>query len=312
MALANAGFAQDTTYTMYYNVKYEPVNKVADAYFISRITLPIKPNGDSYPASVEVVTTTGRIINKYKCSDFLNRKFVDTVYLSKHREGDTKMQIYDKHSVLLEEYRYDKLGRLTYSLHPHINYYYAQTDTLVRAKEFLNNKGNRDSTHYYYPNGKLMSLITYSIDGKSKETRQFNESGEMIYHSTKSEGAEEKILFGNNKLTIDFYEEDDALEFAEAMPEYPGGSKALFSYLSGETNYPRLARDYELSGTVYIAFHVDTDGSISNAYIMRPLNPILEFEALRVIESMPPWKPGLQNDQPVKVLYKIPLKFTLE
>ncbi len=100
----------------------------------------------------------------------------------------------------------------------------------------------------------------------------------------------------------------------EEMPEFQGGQKALFEFLGKKTNYPAMARENGIEGTVYIGFVVMEDGTISNIHIKRGLpsgGAGCDKEALRVVGEMPTWKPGKQRGKAVRVAYTLPFKFKL-
>jgi periplasmic protein TonB len=95
------------------------------------------------------------------------------------------------------------------------------------------------------------------------------------------------------------------------MPEFPGGMERLNFFLSKNIHYPPKAIELGLSGRVYINFVVDKDGAIRHATVTRGIDPMLDEEALRVINTMPRWKPGLQNNKPVRVSYNMFVTFKL-
>ncbi|NDW13176.1 M56 family peptidase [Bacteroides sp. 214] len=106
-------------------------------------------------------------------------------------------------------------------------------------------------------------------------------------------------------------DEEEAFEIAEVTPEYPGGLPALMSFLSQNVQYPAKAAEKKIEGTVTVKFIVNKDGSISDAIILRGVEPSLDAEALRVINSMPKWKPGKQRGKEVRVKYTIPIRFRI-
>lgn len=106
-------------------------------------------------------------------------------------------------------------------------------------------------------------------------------------------------------------DEDEPFVFVEQMPEFPGGQKALLEYLAKNTQYPEIARENGYEGTVALSFVVNQDGKISDITIMRDVPGGCGAEAVRVIKSMPAWKPGRQNGNVVRVRYKLPIKFRL-
>jgi periplasmic protein TonB len=104
---------------------------------------------------------------------------------------------------------------------------------------------------------------------------------------------------------------EEILLLADEMPEFPGGEKALFQFLSSSVRYPRDAVRNNIEGRVYVEFVVDRHGKISRVNIKRGVHPSLDAEALRVIESMPDWKPGVKDGQFVNVLFTVPIYFQI-
>ena len=101
-------------------------------------------------------------------------------------------------------------------------------------------------------------------------------------------------------------------DVVEQMPQYPGGHGKLFEYLTKNVRYPKEAEDKCLQGRVIATFVVEKDGSITNAKIVKSIDPALDAEALRVINGMPNWIPGKQNGEPVRVKYTVPVTFRLQ
>ena len=97
----------------------------------------------------------------------------------------------------------------------------------------------------------------------------------------------------------------------EHMPEFPGGQAAIMKYLISSIKYPKEAAGKGLQGTVVCRFVINSDGSVSDAIIIRGVDPILDKEALRVVRSMPKWKAGIQKGKAVNVYYTLPIIFKL-
>lgn len=114
--------------------------------------------------------------------------------------------------------------------------------------------------------------------------------------------------------TMDLTENADGEVFSvvEDEPEFPGGVEALYKYLAENIKYPVLAKEKGTQGRVYVAFVVEKDGSVSNAKVLRGVSEEVDAEALRVINAMPKWKPGMQQGVPVRVQYNIPIIFKLQ
>ena len=98
----------------------------------------------------------------------------------------------------------------------------------------------------------------------------------------------------------------------EQMPEYPGGKEALFAYIGKELKYPEEAIDKDIEGTVIISFVVERDGSIGEAKVLRGLGGGCSEEALRVVKSMPTWRPGVQGGKVVRTSFNLPIRFKLQ
>lgn len=108
-------------------------------------------------------------------------------------------------------------------------------------------------------------------------------------------------------------EEQEIFEVVEQMPEFPnGGMAGLMSYLGKNIKYPTIAQENGTQGRVTVQFVVNKDGSIVDAKVLRGVDPYLDKEALRVINAMPKWKPGMQRGKPVRVKYTVPVTFRLQ
>ncbi len=107
-------------------------------------------------------------------------------------------------------------------------------------------------------------------------------------------------------------EEEQIFTVVEDNPEFIGGQAALMKYLAKNIKYPQMARETGISGTVYVRFVVEKDGSVSQVRIARGIGGGCDEEALRVVKSMPKWKPGRQRGKPVRVNFTLPVKFVLQ
>jgi TonB family protein len=96
------------------------------------------------------------------------------------------------------------------------------------------------------------------------------------------------------------------------MPEFPGGEMELRKYMANNISYPEEALKKGIQGKVYVTFVVDAKGQVANAKIARGVDPSLDREALRVVNSLPAWIPGKQKGKPVNVSYTVPINFALQ
>lgn len=97
----------------------------------------------------------------------------------------------------------------------------------------------------------------------------------------------------------------------EVNPEYPGGESAWTKFLQKNLHYPSQAIESGIGGKVYISFVVEKDGHLTDFKILRSVGYGLDEEAIRVLKLVPPWKPGIQNGRPVRVMYTMPFNFQL-
>jgi TonB family protein len=102
---------------------------------------------------------------------------------------------------------------------------------------------------------------------------------------------------------------DSVYTFADKMPEFPGGEKALVAFLSQTINFPAEAMKRNEQGKVYIQFVVTKTGKVENAKVVKGVSPDLDNEALRVVGLLPDWTPGEQNGEKVAVTRLIPITF---
>jgi TonB family protein len=106
--------------------------------------------------------------------------------------------------------------------------------------------------------------------------------------------------------------EKEVFIVVEEMPEFPGGSQALRSFVAKSIRYPAEAQKEKAQGKVFVSFVVSSTGKVKNAKIERSVSPALDAEAIRVVNQLPDWKPGKQRGKAVSVEYTIPIEFKLQ
>ena len=111
---------------------------------------------------------------------------------------------------------------------------------------------------------------------------------------------------------VDMYDEPIDFRVVEDLPQFPGGAPKLMEYLSQNIRYPKEATEHGIQGRVIVQFVVEKDGSVSNVQVVRSVDPALDREAVRVVKSMPKWNPGMNNGQPARVKYTLPVTFKLQ
>ena len=104
---------------------------------------------------------------------------------------------------------------------------------------------------------------------------------------------------------------ENVADFGEYGEENTGESEILSKWIAKNVKYPVLAMENGIQGKVFIQFVIERDGSITDVKVVRGVDASLDKEAVRVVQSMPKWKPGKQRGKPVRVAYTLPINFQL-
>ena len=140
-----------------------------------------------------------------------------------------------------------------------------------------------------------------------------NVETESIEVNAEDDKEAEVVIAAPVEAPVEEEEEEVVFVIVESMPEFPGGQQALFKYLSENVKYPVIAQENGIQGRVICQFVVNKDGSIVDVEVVRSGgDPSLDKEAVRVIKSMPKWKPGKQRGKAVRVKYTVPVNFKLQ
>ncbi|MBC7568085.1 MAG: energy transducer TonB [Pedobacter sp.] len=130
---------------------------------------------------------------------------------------------------------------------------------------------------WFYKNGMTQTITSY-------------ESGKVITSKSWDEKGKDIVLNG----------------IIDIQPEYRGGMQNFYQYIASHFIYPK-GLNPRPKGTINLSFVIDNDGSINDVYVVNSVHPILDAEAVRVLKTMPKWKPGMQKGKAVRVKYNIPL-----
>ena len=173
-------------------------------------------------------------------------------------------------------------------------------------------------TDYVYNNDEPQKQVPVK---KGKQNATIKNNGKTILQvveaqdqKTEAEAPKSEQKQYEATLTYEIKEDSpqDVFDVVEKMPEFPGGVQELLGFLSKTIKYPAEAEKAGTQGRVIATFVVRKDGSISDARVVKSVDPLLDAEALRVINAMPAWIPGTQNGKPVNVKYTVPISFRLD
>lgn len=161
---------------------------------------------------------------------------------------------------------------------------------------------------FLFPENKIPTDEVYFIDTEGKcQSFGYDPNISSIIPAKSTSMFLQKVADSsmNSKST------EKTFDVVENMPSYPGGKDAMIAFLSSNMRYPDAAKKNGIHGRVIVSFVVDKDGSITETKVVRSVDPALDQEALRLVNSMPKWKPGTAEGKPVRVRYSIPFNFSL-
>ncbi len=149
--------------------------------------------------------------------------------------------------------------------------------------------------------------------------------GEQISYDSLGQISQIRI-FEKGELVASETSQDSTWKVVEKMPQFPGcvekklskeelrscGNRKMLEHIYKNIRYPSLAREYGVEGTAIIRFVVDKDGSVKKVEALNGVSHDIKMECIRLVNSMPNWKPGYQDGKPVKVYFNLPIKFRLQ
>lgn len=214
-----------------------------------------------------------------------------------------------------------------------VNDYYLDGQLQMQG-QFSNPKTEKKTGHftYFYPNGAKQSEGEYTegyksghwrswftskaLDGEGDYLRDKKTGTWVWYHKNGQISARETYSYDKLK-EFEYFDEAGVKSTvssidANTMPEFPGGVKEYLKWIQTAVSYPETARIRGLSGIVNVSFTVKKDGSIADVTVENPVHPLLHAEAIRVIKSMPNWRPGKDHNRSFEIIEKAPIQFKLE
>lgn len=155
---------------------------------------------------------------------------------------------------------------------------------------------------------RIENLVPEIVDSVSKEIEEIDKEENKdtlgIDSDTTTLGNEGNPFGTEDGNMVMYYEVD-------SLPQFPGGNIAMIRYIVNNIKYPEQAIKSNITGIVYVSFCVKHDGSIVKVELQKGINPLLDAEAIRVVKSMPKWKPGKLKNKNVNVMFSLPINFNL-
>ncbi len=143
------------------------------------------------------------------------------------------------------------------------------------------------------------------FDNVADKVTNFSADSEMIVAENASKSTSASVSAASSK------EEEKVYTVVDKAAEYPGGMNALMTFLASNIRYPENAQKNNVQGRVVVRFVVGKDGKISDAKVMKGVDPELDAEAVKVIMNMPKWEPGEAGGKPVASYFNLPVSFKL-
>ncbi len=147
------------------------------------------------------------------------------------------------------------------------------------------------------------------LEKKDKVNKQLKIQNERLEEQLKESKREGLDNFMTNP-PVD--EEDLTLPAGASKASFVGGNQAMQNFIIQNIRYPQLAKEAGIQGKVFVSFIVEKSGTVSNVEIIKNAHQLLDKEAMRVVRSMPKWKPAQLNGVYMKSKQKLPIVFKLD
>lgn len=202
-----------------------------------------------------------------------------------------------------KSYQYHLLGLAynhKYGLSNNFNFSHLKQRIIMMNKKKSNATGHIKYALFVLP---AFALLVAGNISCSQDASQTEDAKEEVVAPVSPEAKE---------APADSTAKEEVFMVAEQMPEFPGGMKELLKFLQDNLKYPEKAMKNNVQGRVIVQFVVEKDGTLTEFKVARSVDPDLDAEALRVLQTMPKWKPGMQRGKIVRVKFTVPVSFKLQ
>ncbi|WP_455657539.1 M56 family metallopeptidase [Phocaeicola sp.] len=202
-----------------------------------------------------------------------------------------------------KSYQYHLLGLAynhKYGLSNNFNFSHLKQRIIMMNKKKSNAAGHIKYALFVLP---AFALLVAGNISCSQDVSQTEDAKEEVVAPVSPEAKE---------APADSTAKEEVFMVAEQMPEFPGGMKEMLKFLQENVKYPENAMKNNVQGRVIVQFVVEKDGTPTEFKVARSVDPDLDAEALRVLQTMPKWKPGMQRGKIVRVKFTVPVSFKLQ
>lgn len=159
---------------------------------------------------------------------------------------------------------------------------------------------------------KAIKNLQPKIVTDSLEATPFIPITDVLNEATRNGNVTDSAVLYKEPVMPEIPVEDKIFIVVEEKPEYPGGETALFRFIGENLKYPSEAEKNNIQGRVILKFVVNPDGTVGKIEVLRSIDPLLDNEAIRVVKTLPKFRPGKQGGVPVKVWFMLPVLFMIE
>ena len=202
-----------------------------------------------------------------------------------------------------KSYQYHLLGLAynhKYGLSNNFNFSHLKQRIIMMNKKKSNAAGHIKYALFVLP---AFALLVAGNISCSQDASQTEDAKEEVVATVSPETKE---------APADSTAKEEVFMVAEQMPEFPGGMKEMLKFLQENVKYPENAMKNNVQGRVIVQFVIEKDGTPTEFKVLRSVDPDLDAEALRVLQTMPKWKPGMQRGEVVRVKFTVPVSFKLQ
>lgn len=202
-----------------------------------------------------------------------------------------------------KSYQYHLLGLAynhKYGLSNNFNFSHLKQRIIMLNKKKSNGAGHIKYALFVLP---AFALLVAGNISCSQDASQTEDAKEEVVAPVSPEAKE---------APADSTAKEEVFMVAEQMPEFPGGMKEMLKFLQENVKYPENAMKNNVQGRVIVQFVIEKDGTPTEFKVARSVDPDLDAEALRVLQTMPKWKPGMQRGKIVRVKFTVPVSFKLQ
>ena len=187
----------------------------------------------------------------------------------------------------------------------------------IYGKYYYDKNGSDNYLYLYGGISESGDVALLEFNNEGQQTSNFkgrftNDSFYGTFTNYKQVEMPFELHLGNNHSSTVTTNDTQQTTMTDRNPEFPGGMKELSEYISNHLQYPTVSQENGVMGNVRVSYVIDEEGNVTDVEVMESIDPYLDEEAVRVISSMPKWKPGIKDGKYVKMKTSTLVKFKLQ